>query len=89
MLILLLSFLCGTAACLLLADFFFLGGTYYAMLPPFTCTAAAFTGVLIAGLEYRARKAKKKRRRPAAILVFNAIVGSVSACLWAVLLLVG
>ncbi|MDL2234702.1 hypothetical protein LJC07_00925 [Christensenellaceae bacterium OttesenSCG-928-L17] len=85
--VLLLSFLCGGCACLLLVDFFFLGGAYYAALPEFVSTAAAFTGILIAGMEYRARKPKKKRRLPASLLVFNAVVGSIAACLWAVRLL--
>ena len=78
----LLSFLCSTAAGFLLVDHFFLDGAWYARLPGFTASAAALTGLLIAGLEYRVRKTKKQRRLPMALLMFACIMGILSTGLW-------
>ena len=78
----LLSFLCSTAAGFLLADHFFLGGAWYTRLPGFTASAAALTGLLIAGLEYRGRSTKKQRRLPMALLTLACVMGIFSTGLW-------
>ena len=78
----LLSFLCSLGAGFLLTDHFFLGGEWYTRLPGFTASAAALTGLLIAGLEYRVRKTKKQRRLPMALLMVACLMGILSTGLW-------
>gem|GEM_PF-4583697 len=77
-----LSFLCGAGALALLADHFFLGGSVYGRLPQFTASAAALTGLLIAGVEYLHRKGRKKRRLPLKLLLFNCAAGIFATALW-------
>ncbi len=79
---LLLSFLCSAGAGYLLADHFFLGGAWYAALPGFAPSACALTGLLIAGLEYRARKTKKQRRLPMLLLMLACLMGILTTGLW-------
>lgn len=78
----LLSFLCSAAAGFLLVDHFFLSGEWYLRFPGFTASAAALTGLLIAGLEYYGRKTKKQRRLPMALLMLACVMGILSTGLW-------
>lgn len=77
-----LSFLCSTGAGFLLYDRLFGEGAFYAQYPAFSATAAALVGLLIAGMEYRAVKTKKKRRLPMALLILNALAGIAATGLW-------
>jgi hypothetical protein len=44
--------------------------------------AAALVGLVIAGMEYRARKTKKQKRAPMALLLLNACFGIIATGLW-------
>lgn len=78
-----LSILCGAFALLLSASYFVPGYEHiYALFPEFSATAAALIGVLIAGLEYRARKTRKKRRTPKAVLITDAVIGIIATGIW-------
>lgn len=80
--VLLLSLLCSLGSAYLLYDRFLLEGALYARLPQFSATAAALVGLVIAGMEYRARKTKKQRRAPMALLLLNACFGIIATGLW-------
>lgn len=77
-----LSFLCSAGAGFLLTDRLLADGAFYMQVPPFSATAAALIGLLIAGMEYRAAKTKKKRRLPMALLIFNALIGIAATGIW-------
>ena len=62
----------------LLVELFFYGGAVYHALPQFTATVAGVLGVIIAGMEYKGRKTKKKRRAPLFFL-FIAIAAAMAA----------
>lgn len=85
--ILAISLLCFLFSAAVSAGDIFLRGLL-PVLPRFTATAAALIGVLIAAMEYRVRKTKKKRRAPMALLIMNACAGILAAGYWLYLLLV-
>lgn len=80
--ILFLSFACFASSVFITAGSLFLKWPFFAALPVFTSSAAALTGVLIAALEYRARKTKKKKRAPMALLILNAFSGIAACVVW-------
>ncbi len=82
-----LSALCCLASMLISADALLLGGKYLGVLPAFTAAAAAVVGLLIAYLEWRARKGKKKRRWPMFWMFSNTFAGMAGAALWILSLL--
>lgn len=73
-----LSALCSVGTLLLLLDLFLRSGALYHLLPEFTATLAGLIGVVIAGLEYRARKSKKKKRAPL-VFLFIALFAAIAA----------
>jgi len=77
-----LSLLCAAGTSWLLYDKFFEEGVLYAAFPQFAATAAALVGLIIAGMEYRSRKTKKKRRTPMVLLLLNALLGIIATGLW-------
>lgn len=82
-----LSALCGMFSAFLLVDRFFLNSAVYGLLPYFSGTASALVGMIIAGLEYHARKGRKKKRAPLSLILVNALVGILCAALWLSVLL--
>ncbi|MDR1619447.1 MAG: hypothetical protein LBS18_02110 [Clostridiales bacterium] len=85
--VLMFSLLCFLANAFLLVDKWFLEGSCFAMLPVFTVCAVAVAGVLIAALEYRVRKTKKKKKHPQLLLIVNAFCGCIGAFYWIMQLL--
>ncbi len=81
-----LALLCAIGALTYLLDLWLLSGAFFSALPAFSATAAAAAGVLIAGLEYRARRSKKKRRVPMVFLTVNALIGVAAALTWLLVL---
>lgn len=83
-----LSFLCLAASLFLTAGNIYLKWPIFLDIPDFAAAAAALVGVLIAALEYRARKTKKKRKAPMALLIANAFAGILAMGYWLYLLLI-
>lgn len=80
--ILFLSFLCFAVSALLTLNGLFFKWPQLLSLPGFTGTAVALVGVLIAALEYRARRTKKKKRAPMALIICNAFAGIAAVMYW-------
>ncbi|MDL2258851.1 hypothetical protein LJC42_06840 [Eubacteriales bacterium OttesenSCG-928-K08] len=75
-----LSFCCLAANVVLLLDRFYF--KWQLALPQFAGAAIALAGLLIAGLEYRAARNKKKKRLPRSLVTGNAILGIIMLILW-------
>ncbi len=81
-LITVLSLLCGSVTWLMIGEYIWGSGALFATLPLYTGTAAALAGILIAAMEYRARRSKKAKRAPMFALTYNAISGIAATGIW-------
>ncbi len=77
-----LSSLCCIAAWALCLDALVLKAGFWARFPVFTATACSVVGLIIAALEYKGRKGKKKRRGPMGLMLCNAFAAILGTGLW-------